>query len=246
MFSAIRRLVAFFRRDRLDDDVAEEIGLHLELRRQALMDSGVPPAEADREARRQFGNVTVIRERARDQWGGASIDMLVHDVRYGLRLIRKAPGFSAVAIASLAVGIGASTVLFSFANAFLFRPVHAAHPERLVQVFTSDFDGPPHLYGGSSYADYEDFREIPVFDGLLASARATATLGVEERPDVVGGLLRLGQLFRCPGVAPVARTVLSSRGTPDARGRSSRCPQLRCLAPPVRRRSRHRRAVSSN
>ena len=123
MFSFLRRLVAYSRRNRLDDDLAEEIRLHLDLRKQGLIDDGMAPAAADREARRQFGNVTVIREQARDHWGGSSIDMLVHDVRYGLRLIRKAPGFSAVAVASLAVGIGASTVLFSFANTLLFRPL---------------------------------------------------------------------------------------------------------------------------
>jgi predicted permease len=202
MCSAMRRLLTFLRRDRLDDDLAEEIRLHLELRRQALMDDGMPPADADREARRQFGNVTVIRERTRAQWGGAATDILVHDVRYGLRLIRKTPGFSAVAIASLAIGIGASTVLFSFANAFLFRPLHAARPEQLIQIFTSHFDGPPHLYGGSSYADYERFREIPVFGGLFASARATATLSAEERPDVIGGLFVSGNYFEVLGLRP--------------------------------------------
>ena len=107
-----------------------------------------------------------------------------------------------MAIASLAVGIGASTILFSFANAFLFRPVHAADPEQLVQLFTSDFDGPPHLYGASSYADYEAFRALPVFDGLLASARAAATLSAEERPDVMPGLFVSDNYFDVLGVRP--------------------------------------------
>jgi hypothetical protein len=169
-------------------------------RRQALTDEGMPPVDADRQARRQFGNVTVHRKRARDPWAGSSIDALVHDVRYGLRLIRKAPGFSAVAIASLAVGIGASTVLFSFADGFLFRPIHAARPEQVIQLFTSGFDGP--LYGGSSYADYEDLRAAPAFAGLLAWARATATLSDAERPDVMGGLLVSGNYFDVLGVHP--------------------------------------------
>jgi hypothetical protein len=122
----------------------------------------------------------------------------IHDVRYGLRLIRKAPGFSTVAIASLAVGIGASTVLFSFANSFLFGPLHAANPEQVIQVFTSDFDGP--RYGGSSYADYDAFRAVPVFSGLLASTRAQATMSNDERPDVISGLLRASSMrptFSC-------------------------------------------------
>jgi predicted permease len=202
MLTAVRRLLAWLRRARLDDDLAEEIRLHLELRRQALIDEGMRPLDADREARRQFGNVTAIRERSREQWGGSSIDALVQDARYGLRLIRKAPAFSAVAIASLAVGIGASTVLFSFANSFLFRPVHAARPEQVVEIFTSDFDGPPHIYGGSSYPDYEAFRDVPVFDGLLAWMRATATLSEEARPDVMSGLLVSGNYFDVLGLRP--------------------------------------------
>jgi predicted permease len=198
--SVLRRLVAFFRRNRLDDDVAEEIRLHLELRRKALEDDGMAPAAADREARRQFGNVTGVRERTRDEWGGSSIDVLFHDVRYGLRLIRKAPGFHAVAIASLAVGIGTSTVLFSFANNFLFRPIHAANPGQILQIFTSNTRGGP--YGGSSYADYETYREVPIFSGVLASLRTKATFSRDGRRDVIEGLLVSGDYFDVLGLRP--------------------------------------------
>jgi predicted permease len=125
---------------------------------------------------------------------------LLQDVRYGLRLIRKTPVFSAVAIASLAVGIGASTVLFSFANTLVLRPVHAARPEQLIQIFTSDSSG--KLYGGSSYADYEDFQAVPMFSGLLASTRAQATLSDAERSDVVSGLLVSGNYFDVLGLHP--------------------------------------------
>jgi len=127
-----------------------------------------------------------------------SIDALIQDLRYGLRLVGKAPLFTAVAVASLAVGIGASTFLFSLANSFLFRPIHAAHPERLVQLFTSNSDG--GLYGSSSYPDYEDLRDLPVFDGLLASARAAATLSDAERPDVLSGLLVSANYFEVLGL----------------------------------------------
>jgi predicted permease len=144
--------------------------------------------------------VTVIRERTRAQWGGAAIDTLIQDIRYGLRLIRKAPGFSAVAVASLAVGIGASTVLFSVADFVLFRPLHAANPRELVQVFTSTNSG--GCCGSSSYADYEVFRALPVFDGLLASMSTRATLSSQERPQVIDGLLVSGNYFDVLGLHP--------------------------------------------
>ncbi|HUR21044.1 MAG TPA: ABC transporter permease [Vicinamibacterales bacterium] len=200
MMTLLRRIAAFFRRDRLDETVAEEIELHLDLRRQSLIDSGMTPEEAERDARLQFGNVTGIRERTRDEWGGSTLDMLRHDVRYGLRLLHKAPGFSAVAIASLAIGIGASTLLFSFANTLLFRPIQASNPEQLVEVFTSDFDGP--LYGGSSYADYQNFRTSPAFTGLLASMRAQATVSGDDQRDVIDGLLVSANYFDVLGLRP--------------------------------------------
>jgi putative ABC transport system permease protein len=129
-----------------------------------------------------------------------TIEALIQDVRYGLRLIRKAPGFSAVAIVSLAIGIGASTVLFSFANVFLFRPVHAANPEQLIQVFTGASDG--DFNGGSSYADYEDMRALPVFDDLLAATSAQATLSDRQWPVMLNGLLVSGNYFDVLGLQP--------------------------------------------
>ena len=105
-----------------------------------------------------------------------------------------------MAIASLAVGIGTSTVLFSFANNFLFRPIHAANPEQILQIFTSNTRGGP--YGGSSYADYEMYREVPVFNGVLASLRAKATLSHDGRRDVIEGLLVSGNYFDVLGLRP--------------------------------------------
>src|SRR5687768_14882521 len=128
------------------------------------------------------------------------LSALIQDVRYGLRLIRKAPAFSAVAIASLAVGIGVSTVAFSFANALVFRPVYGTSGPPLTRIFTSNSRGGP--YGGSSYADYIDFQAAPVFDGLLADARVQATLSNPERSDVVEGLLVTTNYFDVLGLKP--------------------------------------------
>jgi putative ABC transport system permease protein len=125
---------------------------------------------------------------------------MLNDLYYAIRLIRKAPGFTLVAVSSLAVGIGASTVIFSFANGVLFRPVQAANPEQLVQLFTSNSDG--RLHGGSSYADYEDFRNVPVFEGLLGWTRGGATLSGQERPELVQVHLVSGNYFDVLGLPP--------------------------------------------
>jgi predicted permease len=124
----------------------------------------------------------------------------LQDVRYGLRLIRKAPVFSVVAIASLGAGIGASTVAFSFANALVFRPVYGTSGAPLIRLFTSNSRGGP--YGGSSYADYRDFQAVPVFNGLLADAQVQATLSNPERSDVVDGLLVTSNYFDVLGLRP--------------------------------------------
>jgi macrolide transport system ATP-binding/permease protein len=197
----LRRLAAWFRRDRLDDEMRDEVALHIELRRQQLIADGMDPRAADSAAKRMFGNVTAIREEARALWGMAVFDRLAQDLRYGLRVMAKSRGFSAVAILSLAVGIGASTVLFSFANAFVFRPLNAASPSGLLQVFTSSSRGTRH--GGSSYPDYQDFRHrTSVFSGLMASTRVSATLSDAERADLIEGVLVSDGYFEVLGLRP--------------------------------------------
>src|SRR5262245_7073792 len=100
-----RRLRARLTRNRLQDTLHEEIQLHVELRRQALIDAGAAPHDADVEARRQFGNVTRIREDTRALWGFPRLDTMAQDVSYGLRLMRRSPLFTSVAAVSLALGI---------------------------------------------------------------------------------------------------------------------------------------------
>jgi hypothetical protein len=112
----VRRLRAWLPRGRLDDELAEEMRLHVEMRRDALVAGGMDPREAAWEAQRRFGNLTAIREETRDMWGFPTIDTLMQDLRFGARMLRRTPVFSATAILSLAIGIGASTAVFSLAN----------------------------------------------------------------------------------------------------------------------------------
>ncbi len=212
--TVVRRVIARLRRDRLEDELREEIEGHIELRRQQLIEDGADPSRAGQDARRAFGNVTRVREHAREMWTLSALDALGQDLRYGLRMIAKGPGFSAVAVVSLAVGIGSATVLFSFANAWLFRPLPVADPEHLVEVFTGSSGGAPR--GGSSYPDFEDFRGSGVFAGLAASMRVRATLTDAERADMFHGLLVSGDYFDVLGLRPFRGRFFQKDESPDA------------------------------
>ena len=104
--AGVRRLLLMARRSRLDDELRDEVLLHMDLRRQALIERGMDPRDAETEARRLFGNAAAIREETRDMWGFPSIDTLWQDVRYGARLLRRSPTVTIASILSLAIGIG--------------------------------------------------------------------------------------------------------------------------------------------
>jgi len=132
----------------------------------------------------------------------------LNDVRYGLRMLSKSPGFTFIAVFALALGIGANTTIFSLINGLLLRPlVGVNEPERLVAVYTSDYSS--GLYGSSSYPDYADFRdEAKAFEGLAAYTDAVASLTGDDEPQRLRGESVTGNFFKVLGVRAAAGRTL--------------------------------------
>jgi len=132
MLRLVRRFLMRLRRDRLDDELREEMAQHVALRTAELVDQGMSPAEARAAALRRFGNVTLLREESRTMWGFGAIDTWVQDARYAVRMMARTRALTAVVVVSLAIGIGANTAIFSVANDVVLRKLPVPAPDELV------------------------------------------------------------------------------------------------------------------
>ena len=124
----------FFGRWKREKELEQEVRSHLEMAARERVERGDSAKEAERAAHREFGNAGLVKEVTRDMWGWRWLEEFVEDARYGLRRMRKAPGFTAIAVLTLALGIGANTAIFSLVNGILLASLPYPNPEKLVSI----------------------------------------------------------------------------------------------------------------
>lgn len=188
-----RRLQRLVRRRQLDRDLEDELCFHLEM---------LGPNRAD--AQRRFGNLTGLKEACRDMWTLGSIELWMQDLRYGLRTLRKSPGFTTVAITALALGIGVNTTVFSLVNGVLFKNLPFDNSDLILYIASIPQGANADHFGPSmSYLDYQDFRDqVKSFDGLAATSRCQGAIS-----DSIG----LPQNYNCSEITANGFAVIGQK-----------------------------------
>jgi putative ABC transport system permease protein len=197
-------------RDRMLNGLEQDIRNHIEIETQDNVARGMPPQDARRAAMRKFGNVTRVKEDTREVWTWIWLEQLLQDLRYGLRMLRKNPGFTAVAVLTLALGIGANTAIFSVVYAVLLKPLPYAHSEQLFNVFQRPAQDETAATGWS-YANLTDLREQNhVFSDLAGSQHHELTLTGHGEASVVNASVVTAEFFKVFAEKPLAGRVFFS------------------------------------
>jgi putative ABC transport system permease protein len=223
VWSTLRSLVAgLFGRRRVEADMADEIEFHIETRARDLMARGLTPGVARRTARIEFGSVERYKEEVRGARGLRLFDEAAADLLSGIRALRRAPGFTLAASLSLALGIGANTLVFSLLDSTVLKPLALPEPDRLVAIWTVTSDRPEEL-GTSSISRFTSFRDqtrsfesVAAYNGIACGVK---TLGFEQNgvsPERILGQTVSPGMFRTLGVHPIiGRTFTDAEDVVD-------------------------------
>ena len=206
------RIGGLFARDRQNRELAEEFESHLEMQIEDNLRAGMTPAEARRDALLKTGGLSLAQENYRNRRGMPWIDTTLRDLQYAGRMLRRSPGFTAVAVLSLALGIGANTAIFSIVNAVMLRSLPVEDPGRLAQIKQGE-------NGDLTNPIWEHVRDHQqAFSGALAYAETKLDLADGGQSQFAFGLWVSGDFFRVLGVAPMKGRVFGKyddrRGAP--------------------------------
>jgi predicted permease len=208
------RLKATLSKSGLERELDDELRFHLEMIAEENVQRGMPLDEARRAARRSFGGVEQVKESYRDRRGFPALDSLIQDIRFGLRMLRRNPGFTIVAVVTLAFGIGANTGVFSVVNAVILRPLHFPAPDRLMVVLSTVL-GTREAFQ-SAQGVFVDWRERSTSFEVLAGERSTEMIwsGIGQ-PRSVSVAATSFNFFSLVGVQPIlGRTFTKDEDQP--------------------------------
>ena len=195
-----------FRRRKIYSDLSEEIRLHMEERTEQLIHEGMSRKEAERQARRAFGNRALLEERSREVWQWPTLESIGADIQFAMRQIRRSPGFALIAVATLALAIGANAVVFAVLNGLFFRPLNVPQGQSLYALQRGN-----DTYIIQSYPDYLDLRDRNrSFDGLAAYTISQAGIDTGKDPSHSWLFQVSGNYFDALGIRPYLGRMIHS------------------------------------
>jgi putative ABC transport system permease protein len=204
------RIRSLFRKDRVEEELDDELRFHLDHQLQKCVSSGMSREEALRHIRLEFGTIDQVKEQCRDAQGIAVLTTVAQDVRYGLRILRRSPGFTAMTVLILALGIGANTAVFSILDAVLLRPLPFKNADRLVVVWQRV---PPEKIG----TVFDTYR---MFDEWSRSSHSFEKLAAATWARDAGALLSWKGQVKDVMAVPASVDFFSMLGVPPAQGRT--------------------------
>src|ERR1043166_2869006 len=209
----MKRILNWFRQRKLENELDRELQYHIDRRVTDLIHSGLPEPEARRRVTLELGGATQIREEVRDVWLTRWLRDFVYDLRFSARAFPRIPSFTATVVLSLALGIGATTALYSLIDQIVLRALPVDHPERLVLIDWIGFQNAETM-GTRNLMSYPIFRDLQqqkqFFDGVFSRAATTINLSTSGEPRLTAAELVSGAYFSVLGVRPALGRVLST------------------------------------